>query len=217
MGITGLFKDKDKNKDKDKDKDKEGDAGITDKKGKSKKGATAVASVTHATVEVDRGSGSDGPEMSGLSPAAKLARQHTLRSNAEAAARQKAAEEARARDTAAAVAVGGVGGAPVPVWERNTATRSTRRGVLVEDDDGSGDDDSGSGSDDGSEDGTYDAHRGWDDDEDDTIRVGVVQPPPQRNDDEAWAIGIRRSIERTRRPTKGILKSKIYHSRLQTC
>ncbi|KAF8508504.1 hypothetical protein JB92DRAFT_2832363 [Gautieria morchelliformis] len=205
MSITGLFKDKDK------DRDVNGDGG----KSKGKKGSTATASVTHATVEVDRGSGIDGPEVSGLSPAARLARQHTIRSNEEAA-RQKAAEEARARDAAvaAASAAGGVGGAPVPVWERGTAPRNARRSVLREDDDDDavGSDGEGSGSGSGSEDGTYNAHpeRGWEEDEEDvTIRVGGPLPQPllTREDDDAWAVGLRRSIERARRPAKGILKS----------
>ncbi|KAF8584961.1 hypothetical protein K439DRAFT_1095196 [Ramaria rubella] len=207
MSITGLFKDKDK--DKDRDANGDGPGG----KSKGKKGATAVASVTHATAEIDRGSGSDAGEIQGLSPAAMLVRQHTIRSNEEAA-RQKAAEEARARDVAAAAAAtaGGVGGAPVPVWERGTAPRKPRRDVLIEEDEGS-DEGSGSGSDEGSENGTYEAHRGWEDDdeEDVTIRVGGMllnsPPQPQPADDEAWAVGIRRSVERTRRPAKGILKN----------
>lgn len=206
MGITSLFKDKDK------DRDASG-------KDKGKKGATAVASVTHATAEIDRaGSSSDGPEISGLSPAARLARQHTIRSNEEAA-RQKAAEEARARDAAvaAASAAGGVGGAPVPVWERGTAPRGARRSGIREGDEveeeGAGSDREGSESDSGSEEGTYEGHReqrGWDDDEEDvTIRVGgpVPHAHAHREEEDPWAIGLRRSIERTRRPAKGILKS----------
>ena len=209
MGITGLFKDKDKLKDSEATPD--------GSKGKGKKGATAVPSVTHATVEVDRGSSSEGPEINGLSPAARLARQHTIRSNEEAA-RQKAAEEARARDAvvAAASAAGGVGGAPVPVWERGTAPRSARRGVIREDDyeDGVGSDGEDSGSGSGSEDGTYEAHRnrGWEDEEEDvTIRIGGPLPQQllHREEDDAWAVGLRRSIERTRRPAKGILKSAL--------
>jgi hypothetical protein len=91
-GITSLFKDK-KNKD---------DAGESSgKKGKKKrgeKGEAAEASVSHVTAELDRTSSEWSAELNGLSPAAKLARQHTLKSNAEAAAKAaKAQEEAAFR------------------------------------------------------------------------------------------------------------------------
>ncbi|KAF8147287.1 hypothetical protein B0H34DRAFT_793017 [Crassisporium funariophilum] len=252
-GITSLFKDK--------DKDKEG--GDKDKKGKKKdkkgpfgaKGEASEASVSHVTAELDRmGSGADwtvGNEMNGLSPAAKLARQHTLKSNAEAAAKAKANQEAAAAAAAtasAAAASSKANGAGVPTWDRNTATRqgsaSPVKGgggvrinedgtrTLIEDDD------------EDSEDGHYRSgpqpqgnqsfHAdGWDDDEDwdvdgdvdgdedVTIRVGMEQrssgeddryefggfqqqPPP--SDVEPWAVDVRRSVERTRKPAKGILK-----------
>ncbi|THH06506.1 hypothetical protein EW146_g9589, partial [Bondarzewia mesenterica] len=74
-GITSLFKDK---------KDKE-DA-ENSKKGKKKKGGkgeAAQASISHVTAELDRSSSEWNAELNGLSPAAKLARQHTLKSNAE--------------------------------------------------------------------------------------------------------------------------------------
>ena len=230
-GITSLFKDK-------KDKNKDGEDSKKDKKKKDKKGGkgdASQASVSHATAELDRGS-SDWQvgtgEVTGLSPAAKLARQHTLKSNAEAAARAQAQQEA----AAAAAAAPNVNGVALPdTWEKNTSTRAgqspARTGgarrvnedgtrVLVEDDDDSA-------SETGSE-GTYDAHRshvpgqvhtiaeGWDEDEDwdgqdqdvtirlnlETTRLGDPEVP----ESEEWGGGVRRSVERTRQPKKGILK-----------
>ncbi|KAF8961022.1 hypothetical protein BDZ97DRAFT_1760291 [Flammula alnicola] len=275
-GITSLFKDKDKSKDKD------GAEGSGSSKGKKKekdkksaKGAASLASVSHVTAELDRpsatGDWSVGTDMNGLSPAAKLARQHTLKSNAEAAAKAKEAMEARDAAAAAAATSGGqrvngviVNGTQVPAWDHNTTTRQgsvspvkggSSGGVrinedgtrtLIEDDD------------DESDDGHYHHHYqqhphhgqqqrqqgfhadGWDDDEDwdqdgdgerdeeedVTIRVGVDQRTSidsgederyiygQHNqlqvqhpaDMEPWAVDLRRSVERTRRPAKGILK-----------
>jgi hypothetical protein len=280
-GITSLFKDKDKDKSKDskeegsskgKKKDKEKDK-------KTAKGAAAVASVSHVTAELDRpsatGDWSVGTDMNGLSPAAKLARQHTLKSNAEAAAKAKEAREAKeakeAKDaaTAAAAAAAVTGqrngvlsnGTKVPTWDRNTGTRqgsaspvkgSSSGGIrinedgtrtLIEDDD------------DESDDGHYHHHfqersahghnqpgqgfaDGWDDDEDwdvdaegegdrdededVTIRVGMEPRAsmdsederymhtqlhlPQSPEMEPWAVDVRRSVEKARKPAKGILK-----------
>lgn len=220
-GITSLFKDK-------KNKDKNGEEGGSSKKDKKKKGAkgdAAEASVSLATAELDRSSDwtAGAGEMTGLSPAAKLARQHTLKSNAEAAARAKAAQEAQA-----AAQKQGANGGPVPeTWEKNTATRSPAKAgglsrvnedgtrVIVEDND--------SGSESGE--GTYDGHQqghsigeGWDDDEewgdgddqDITIRVGLERTNigDETEETEAWATNIRRSMERVRVPKKGILKCK---------
>lgn len=228
-GITSLFKDK---KDKEKEKEKVGDmaeagtsSGKKPKKKKDAKGSVAEPAVSHAVAELDRGSGSGGDwsdaSMSGLSPAAKLARQHTLKSNAEAAARAKAAAEAQAQQAKSGSAANG--NVPVPsTWEKNTTTAKgdspgpgrkisedgTR--VVVEED-------SDSGSENGHEPG-YSAPQGqsyisegWDDDEpwpeeeDDTIRVPVG---PQAEDEEVleWANTMRRSIDRSRAPAKGILK-----------
>jgi len=228
-GITSLFKDKkDKNKDDESKKDK--------KKKKGEKGEAAQASVSHATVEIDRSSDwSVGSEMSGLSPAAKLARQHTLKSNAEAAARAQAQQESSASASAQQSLDVSTNGAPMPeTWDKNTATgagRSPARSggggvarvnedgtrVLVEDDD--------SGSDDGSGDGTYDGHQaqghsiadGWDDDEDwgdgpedqdATIRVSLERTNlvDEGDETEVWGTNVRRSMERVRAPMKGILK-----------
>ncbi|KAL0068040.1 hypothetical protein AAF712_004943 [Marasmius tenuissimus] len=223
-GITSLFKDKkkkddtlaeeddtgpsssdaggkeDKKKKKKKEKEKE-----KDKKGSTAKATVSEASVSHVTAELDRGSASgewNAAELAGLSPAAKLARQHTLKTNAEAAAKererlQKEKEEKEREAAAAALKANGVNGAGgVPAWERGTHNRSPVKGggnvrvnedgtrVVVEEDD--------------EEDWSEDGHRrpqtqqtyqpggpeGWDDDGDDddwdgedeedvTIRMGV--------------------------------------------
>ncbi|KAH8101473.1 hypothetical protein BXZ70DRAFT_94774 [Cristinia sonorae] len=210
-GITSLFKDK-----KDKDKDGEGAESKKDKDKKKKKGDKSTpseASVSHATAEADSSDWSAVDQ--GLSPAAMLARQHTLKSNAEAAARAKAEAEAAA---AAAAAV--ASGEPVPTtWEKNTTNRQGEnvagRGAGRVSEDGSRgpvvEEDSDSDSDDGRGQQSY-GMDGWDDDEDwgqddenDTIRAGG-----DLDDDEMepWAINVRRSIERTRVPTKGILKTR---------
>lgn len=244
-GITSLFKDKEKTK------DKESEAG---KKSKGK-GSKAEASVSMVTAELDKSSDWSAPGMEGLSPAARLARQHTLKSNAEAAARAKAQAEAQAAATATATASSPASGSPsngVPTWDRNTATRHGQQSsgsgvredgmrVVVEDDsdedddfpaagfggqrvadghEGSGfHDDDGSGSDD--EDSTWHGHvQREDEDEDVTIRIGNGVGGPEvvnnsghgaEDDDdleEPWAMNIRRSVERSRKPAKGILKSE---------
>jgi len=248
-GITSLFKDKDKNK----SQAEEGGSSSKEKgkkKDKSAKGNAAQASVSLVTAELDRAGASgdwsvSAGEMNGLSPAAKLARQHTLKSNAEAAearareakereaAREREREEAEAREAARAVlATNGV--TQVPVWDRNTATRSPQKGgamrinedgtrTFIEDED-----------EDESEDGHYQRfqqqqqqqqQQGWDDDddwdldgdgdEDATIRVGI-QPRSSSDtgrssssgteEHEPWAVDVRRSVERTRQPARGILK-----------
>ena len=201
--------------------------GTKGKKGKKgEKGAAADPSVSHVTAELDRSEWSANPEMAGLSPAARLARQHTLKSNAEAAAKAKA--EAEARAAAQAQSSGG----PVPTtWEKNTTTRQgdspakiasssqvTENGVrvVVEHDD--------SDSDDGRSDGhDHQAHNysieGWEDDEDwgeghededVTIRQALDNASLDGDDPEMepWAINVRRSVERTRVPARGILKSE---------
>ncbi|KAK7064908.1 hypothetical protein R3P38DRAFT_60831 [Favolaschia claudopus] len=126
---NGKKKKKGKEKEKDKDKDKKG------KGGRNGKGEASEASVSHATAELEAGDWSvpGAADTVGLSPAAKLARQHTLKSNAEAAAKAKeaAARAASQANNANAGAVNGNGvvgvnggGGGVPTWERNTATRS---------------------------------------------------------------------------------------------
>ncbi|THH27947.1 hypothetical protein EUX98_g6244 [Antrodiella citrinella] len=215
-GITSLFKDK-------KDKDKEGEGTETKKdkdkkKKKGEKGAVSEASVSHVTAELDSSDWS-AADVSGLSPAAMLARQHTLKSNAEAAARKAEAE-------AAAAAANAASSDPVPTtWEKNTSTRQAdnmagrgaggrvnedgMRGPIVEEDsdsDSEGDDIRGQQGQ--SMDG-WDDDEDWDgahDDENDTIRVGMEGARLDDEEMEPWAINVRRSIERTRVPTKGILK-----------
>ena len=226
-GITSLFKDK-----KDRD-DAEESAGKKGKKKKGEKGEAAEASVSHVTAELDRTSSEWGAELNGLSPAAKLARQHTLKSHAEAAARAKAQEEAAAA-AAAAAATAAVAAAPaspssvtsaaepVPVtWEKNTTTGRGPPGALRVNEDGTRvvveDDDSGS---DGESEHPHDYSavvEGWEDedwshideDEDLTIRQGLERTSlgDEECDHEPWALGLRRSVERTLQPSKGILKS----------
>ncbi|KAH7330642.1 hypothetical protein B0J17DRAFT_722331 [Rhizoctonia solani] len=155
-GLTGLFKDK--------------------KKGH--KADASEASVTHATVEVDRVPGPSAvgtavmDDMTGLSPAAKLARQHTLKSNAQAVERAKAEAEAAAAVAAAA--------------EANRLDEEDEEEEESEE--------------------AFDpaAHMtGGFDDEDITVRLEQTKI----TDDEVWAVGIRRSVERTRQPVKGILRN----------
>ncbi|KAG8220723.1 hypothetical protein J3R82DRAFT_3053 [Butyriboletus roseoflavus] len=231
-GITSLFKDK---KDKDRDRDGDGEAGSSSgkkpKKKKDAKGSVAEPTISHAVAELDRGSASSGDwsdaSMSGLSPAAKLARQHTLKSNAEAAAKAKAAVEAQAQVQAsqAQQARGGSSGNGVPVpttWEKNTATargdspgpgrRIAEDGtrVVVEEDSDSGSED-GHGPGYGVPQSPNNLSEGWDDDdpwpeeEDETIRIAVGS---QGEDEEVleWASSMRRSIDKSRSPAKGILK-----------
>ncbi|KAF8150410.1 hypothetical protein K438DRAFT_1779039 [Mycena galopus ATCC 62051] len=171
-GITGLFKDrkkkkgeegegdedeggdqdeedKDKKKDKKKDKDKDKGKGKDSSKSRTGKSQASEASVSHATAELEAGDhdwsvpSTGDRDTVGLSPAAKLARQHTLKSNAEAAAKaREAAARAAAVTTATATTApngtgtgAGTGAAPngtlgangVPTWDRNTATRSPGR------------------------------------------------------------------------------------------
>ncbi|KAI0271724.1 hypothetical protein BC834DRAFT_967160 [Gloeopeniophorella convolvens] len=195
-GITSLFKDKKDKEDGDESGGKKG------KKKKGDKGAAAEASVSH------------------------LARQHTLKSNAEAAAK-KAQEEAAAAAAAATAATAGSSsaaqpGEPVPAtWEKNTTTIRGAAGSVRVNEEGMRviveDDDSGSeGEDEHPHD--YSAHiEGWEeeewshveDDEDVTIRQGLEQTNVGEGDDdhEPWAVGVRRSVERVRQPAKGILKN----------
>ncbi|CUA71367.1 Nuclear anchorage protein 1 [Rhizoctonia solani] len=160
-GLTGLFK---------------------DKKDKRHKAEASEASVTHATVEVDRLPGPSPvgagvmDDMTGLSPAAKLARQHTLKSNAQAAERAK--QEAQAAATAAAVA------------EANRVEEEDEEEEEEEE--------------------PFDpaAHMtGGFDDEDITVRLEQTRITDDQ--DEVWAVGIRRSVERTRKPVKGILRNAV--------
>ncbi|OBZ78575.1 hypothetical protein A0H81_00216 [Grifola frondosa] len=202
-GITSLFKDK-------KDKDDEEGGGKKGKKKKGEKGSAADPSVSHATAELDRSDWTASADLAGLSPAARLARQHTLKSNAEAAAKAKAEQEARAAAAAASVAQTQANGEVLPAtWEKNTTNRQGENihgklgprvneagmRVVVEDDDSD----------------SWDDDEEWgeaQDDEDVTIRQSI-DGPGMDEDMEPWAINVRRSIERTRVPTKGILKTRV--------
>ncbi|KAI0791668.1 hypothetical protein C8Q75DRAFT_732077 [Abortiporus biennis] len=208
-GITSLFKDK-------KDKDGEADA----KKGKKKKGEKgniSEASVSHVTAELDRSEWSQ--DLAGLTPAARLARQHTLKSRAEAEARAKAEAEAKAK----AIAATSSGQSPLPTtWEKNTTTRQGDGGpsravnengmrVVVEQDDSDSDEEHLGNQ-------SYSGVDGWDDDEDwneaqdeEDVTIRAALEGTNLDDDvemEPWAINVRRSVERTRKPAKGILKTR---------
>jgi len=187
-GITTIFKG-DKNK---------GESGK-----KSKKADKSEPSVTHATAEVDRGMGNEDENLEGLTPAARVARQHTLKSNAEAARRLREQAAATSAASAAAAMTGSNATSALPnSWEKNTTSRrseastSSRNvsedGTLMEEK-----------SDDGSGEGGYDPQF----DADATIRMpaGVDL---EDDDDEPWAIGLRRSIEKTRTPGKPVIKSR---------
>ncbi|KAG9018121.1 hypothetical protein FRB90_012209 [Tulasnella sp. 427] len=219
MGISSVFKGK-----KDKDRaESDGEAppeGGDKKKGKFKnplKSRKAEASVSHATAEVEAVGDTGNDELAGLSPAAKLVRQHTLRTKADEA-RAQADQDRRSEETTHSQTPS--------TWEKNTATRGgnlTRKSVN-EVGGWNGDDD------DYSEDGsTFDGHRhqppaqDWRDpadfedsdeeqeygdgyeEEDETVRF-EAQYGDNHPADEPWAVGLRRSVERTRVPTKGILK-----------
>ncbi len=103
MGISRIFKDKPKDEDAALP---EKDAKKKDKKNKMGKAEIAPAAISHATAELDRISEDEDRALAGLSPAAKLARQHTLRSKAGAEAANKDAENAAE-----------------PTWDQNTAPR----------------------------------------------------------------------------------------------
>lgn len=225
MGISSVFKGK---KDKDKERaESDGEAppeGGDKKKSKFKnplKSRKAEASVSHATAELEAGSGDVGTsdDLTGLSPAAKLVRQHTLRTRAADEARAKTEHDRHSEETNQSQTPS--------TWEKNTATRggNLARKPVNEVGGWNGEDD------DFSEDGsTFDGHRhqppaqdwrdpadfedsdeeqgygdGYDE-EDETVRLNG-QYDEGDPADEPWAVGVRRSVERTRVPTKGILKN----------
>ncbi|KZV61813.1 hypothetical protein PENSPDRAFT_273753 [Peniophora sp. CONT] len=195
------------------------------KKGKaSAKGSVAAPSVSAATVEVDRSS----VEFTGLSPAAELARRHTLKANAQEAARIEADRRA-----AEAANNANAGGKDLPeTWAKNTATRAGVAGagvyrvneagerVLVEDAEVDGDDDPSAHDyshyleeDEGEWSRMDDAYEGEDGDGDETVRLrlrpgaGDEGSDDEDEDVEEWAVGLRRSVERTLVPQRGILKN----------
>ncbi|KAG8923978.1 hypothetical protein FRC02_010773 [Tulasnella sp. 418] len=221
MKISNLFKDKEKKR-AGSDGEEEVPSGRKGKGKKSAKGEKSEASVTHATVELERGTNSGGDDMVGLSPAAKLARQHTLRTNAAEAARAKAEREARDKENKEKEEMGKL---PTPTtWENNTTSRAAGRNnaaALNRRDHGSEDELSDDGTYDGNHQGgkqavNYTSYRdqtnmdsdseGDDDqyqydEEDDT-----AQFEGHSDEVEPWAVGLRRSVERTLTPAKGILK-----------
>lgn len=230
MGISKMFK-----KDNDEGTQTEGEGGKEDKKKKDKgrkltKSHVAEPSVSHATAENEPASPAvdgDEPSLVGLSPAAKLARAHTLRS--------RAAEAAKAAEAKAAASASTSQSSDTPTtWEKNTATRSgggaSRKGVndhggawtppSEEDDDLSEDGSTfdahhqsqqqwreHANQDDDSEEDEDFAHDGYGyDDEDETVRLGGGGQGADEGF-EPWAVGLRRSVERHRTPAKGILRS----------
>ena len=203
-GITSLFKDK---------KDKEGEEGKSKRKGmKGTKAEASQASVSLATAELDRSEWS--AELNGLTPAARLARQHTLKSNAEAAERAKAEAQKNAITTP-------------PALEKNSSNRQgdlanglvSENGTQRADEDSDSDDDKFTGP--SNNQVSQDSLDGWDDnedwgegedDEEITIRGGIDSMDLNRDEDmEPWAIGLRRSVEKTRVPARGILKRMIIY------
>ncbi|KIY45809.1 hypothetical protein FISHEDRAFT_66851 [Fistulina hepatica ATCC 64428] len=276
-GITSLFKDKEKKRREQEERQRETQeqAQGEDEFEESGKAEASVATVSHVTAELDRMGSYDewssAPEMAGLSPAAKLARQHTLRSAARdkeraemlerERERQRQLQEQQAREAAEAAAKQqlqqqeqqqDLQSLPM-TWEMNTATRSGAGGtirvnedgtrVFAEDDEDEDDDEAGGAVRSGmppphrdawDEDEDWEGDEYGEDGEDTTIRqdnplddsgysgYGAAGPSRaqqyaagytagyiEENDDtlEPWAIGVRRSVEKTRRPTKGILKS----------
>lgn len=114
MGISKIFKDKPKDE----------DAPIPEKQGmlsfKKKSGHKAdLAPTTLSPAHVERVSEDDDRVLDGLSPAAQLARQHTVRSKAEAAKREA---EAKRRSTASDFA----GPTGEPTWDTNTVNRNNQ-------------------------------------------------------------------------------------------
>ena len=125
MGISKIFKDKPKDEDaalpQREAKMSKKEAKKAAKAAKAK-GKAAPVAVSHATAEQDREQTpiqEDDRALAGLSPAAKLARQHTLRSKAEAA--QKEAQRLSQISTSSTVS-------GEPTWDNNTTTR--HNGVL---------------------------------------------------------------------------------------
>lgn len=176
MGITGMF-----NKDKNKEK---GEGASTSKKGR--KADKADASVSHVTVELDRGFAVGEDEaLSGLSPAALVARQHTLKSNAEAAARKLKEQQAASTPT---------NGVPSP-WEKNTSTKHGTNDPAIR---RIREDGTWEGSDNESGEGGYEPTQ-------EGSAEGLAEE--EATDDETWAIGLRRSIEKIQKPGKAVIKS----------
>jgi hypothetical protein len=130
MGISKIFKDKPKDEDAALP-EKQGILGFKKKSGK--KSEASPAAVSHAYAELDRDlnrlSEEDDRILSGLSPAAALARQHTVKSRAEQAKRDAEKKAALERETTRqrqldAAEMGGHTG--VSTWDSNTTTRANQ-------------------------------------------------------------------------------------------
>lgn len=210
-----MFKDKKGGADDDLDGPPTGGDKPSKKKGlfKSRKAEASSASVTHFAAELDRSA--DDQPVTGLSPAAKLARQHTLRSKAEDAA--AASARANRRGPSAVDEDGRRPSIDVPpTWDKNTVNRHGAPAGLEEEawpQDGqpsAGDNDSFGHSDD-------DGHGGYDG-EDDVVDdvasrmadVGVADP----HDDGAYESWGASGPLPPRTPPRSILKSQ---SALSTC
>ncbi|BEI87716.1 uncharacterized protein CcaverHIS019_0104340 [Cutaneotrichosporon cavernicola] len=130
MGISKIFKDKPKDEDAALP-EKQGILGFKKKSGK--KSEASPAAVSHAYAELDRDLDRLSEEhdriLSGLSPAAALARQHTVKSRAEQAkktAEKKATLEGEAalQKELEAAEMGRTTG--VSTWDSNTTTRANQ-------------------------------------------------------------------------------------------
>jgi hypothetical protein len=217
-GITRLFKDKErKNK---------GEFDEEDENARGSKGSAAETRVTTATAELDRmSSGMD--DVQGLSPAAQLVRQHTMKSKAQEDARL-AAQQRRSQES------GAEDGMPV-TWDRGTAKRGAsgvRTPIVNENGNhifAEEDEDSYSGSDD-DDNVTFRGHDhrvpetltsvpehvddedDFQDDEDVTVRMGDIDlhgnlsPEDHEGDTSVWEVS---RPNHQLKPAKGILRSEI--------
>lgn len=128
MGISKIFKDKPKDDDAPLPEKEAKKKEKKEKKNKKSKAEAAPAAISHATAEPERSLTEDEDRaLAGLSPAAKLARQHTLRSKAEQEKKAKAAAAARAAKAEKADKKAGKTGEPA--WDNNTATRHPNAGA----------------------------------------------------------------------------------------
>ncbi|GMK58438.1 hypothetical protein CspeluHIS016_0504700 [Cutaneotrichosporon spelunceum] len=130
MGISKIFKDKAKDEDAALP-EKQGILGFKKKSGKKSEASPAVISHAYAELDrdLDRPSEDHDRTSSGLSPAAALARQHTVKSRAEQAkksAEKKAAleHEAVRQKELEAAEMGRTTG--VSAWDSNTTTRANQ-------------------------------------------------------------------------------------------
>lgn len=174
---------------------------------KSRKAEASSASVTHFAAELDRSTSADDQPVTGLSPAAKLARQHTLRSKAEEAA--AASARANRRGPSAVDEEGRRPSIDVPpTWDKNTVTRNGAPAGIEEENWGQdgrpehGDNESVGHSDD-------DGHGGYDGEDDQVAdvasRMGGVgfADPQDEGDYPSWGA---HGPQPPRTPPRSILK-----------